>query len=147
MIENIIAQYKEILFFLAEIAASSLELVGIIIIIVGSFRALVRLFQCLVKKLPFHVVIDLGKALSLALEFKMGAEIVKTVIVRDLKELLILGIIIILRAILAVLIHWEITTEEKEEKAHAIAREAARKREEEEEKKKEKEKKTEDDND
>ena len=58
----------------------------------------------------------------------MGAEIVKSVIVRDLEELLILGIIIVLRARLAILIHWEITTEEKEEKAHAIARESARKR-------------------
>ena len=114
MIENIIAQYKEILFFLAEIAASSLELVGIIIIIVGSFRALVRLFQCLVKKLPFHVVIDLGKALSLALEFKMGAEIIKTVVINNLEELAILGVVIIIRALLAFIIHWEIRTEQKE---------------------------------
>ena len=114
MIENIIAQYKEILFFLAEIAASSLELVGIIIIIVGSFRALVRLFQCLVKKLPFHVVIELGKALSLALEFKMGAEIIKTVIIHNLEELAILGVVIIIRALLAFIIHWEIRTEQKE---------------------------------
>lgn len=114
MIESIIAQYKEILFFLAEIAASSLELVGIIIIIVGSFRALVRLFQCLVKKLPFHVVIDLGKALSLALEFKMGAEIIKTVIIHNLEELAILGVVIIIRALLAFIIHWEIRTEQKE---------------------------------
>ena len=30
----------------------------------------------------------------------------------------LLGIIIVLRAILAIIIHWEITTEEKEEKAH-----------------------------
>ena len=61
------------------------------------------------------LMISLGKALALALEFKMGAEIVKTVIVRDLKELAILTIIIALRAVLALLIHWEITSEKKEE--------------------------------
>ena len=49
MLENFIAQYKEILYTLAEIAASSLEFIGIMIIIIGSFRALVRLFNCLVR--------------------------------------------------------------------------------------------------
>ena len=115
IIENIIAGYKDILYAFAEFAASTLELVGIIIIVVGSFRALVRLFNCVMKKQPFHVVIDLGKALSLALEFKMGAEIIKTVIIHNLEELAILGVVIVIRALLAVIIHWEIRIEEKEE--------------------------------
>ena len=112
--ENIIAQYKEGLYILAEFAASSLELVGILIIVIGSFRALVRLAQCMIRKHPFHVVVDLGKALSLALEFKMGAEIIKTVIIHNLEELAILGVVIVIRALLAFIIHWEIRTEEKE---------------------------------
>ena len=99
---------------LAEIAASTLELIGVLIIIVGSFRALVRLAGSLLKKQPFRVVVDLGKALSLALEFKMGAEIIKTVIIHNLEELAILGVVIVIRALLAVLIHWEIRIEEKE---------------------------------
>lgn len=114
MLENIIVQYKEILYILAEFAASSLELVGILIIVIGSFRALIRLLQCLVTKHPFHVVVDLGKALSLALEFKMGAEIIKTVVIHNLEELAILGVVIVIRALLAFIIHWEIRTEEKE---------------------------------
>lgn len=111
--ENFVAQFKEFLHPMAEISAGILEMIGILIIIIGSFRALVRLFQCLIKKQPFHVVIDLGKALSLALEFKMGAEIIKTVIIHNLNELAILGIVIIIRALLAFLIHWEIRLEEK----------------------------------
>ncbi len=114
MLESLVMHYKEFLYPLAEIAACSLELVGILIIIIGSCRALVRLFQCLIKRLPFHVVIDLGKALSLALEFKMGAEIIKTVIIHNLEELAILGVVIVIRALLAFIIHWEIHTEEKE---------------------------------
>jgi uncharacterized membrane protein len=51
--------------------------------------------------------------LALALEFKMGAEIVNTVIIRNLEELLILAIVIALRAVLALLIHWEIKNEER----------------------------------
>ena len=114
MLENLIAQYKDVLYGLAEIAASTLELIGILIIIIGSSRALIRLLKCLIKRQQFHVVVDLGKALSLALEFKMGAEIIKTVIIHNLEELAILGVVILIRALLAFIIHWEIRTEEKE---------------------------------
>ena len=113
--ENFVAQFKEFLHPVAEISAGILEMVGIIIIIVGSFRALIGLIRCIIKRKPFHVVIDLGKALSLALEFKMGAEIIKTVIIHNLEELAILGVVIIIRALLAFIIHWEIRLEEKTE--------------------------------
>ena len=45
----------------------------------------------------------------------MGAEIVNTVIVRNLAELGTLAIVIALRAILSLLIHWEIKNEKKAE--------------------------------
>ena len=51
--------------------------------------------------------------MALALEFKMGAEIIKTVIVHDLTELAVLGIVILIRALLAFLIHWEMKMENK----------------------------------
>ena len=110
---NFIEMFKNILNPIAEISASMLELVGIIIIVIGSARALVKLIRCLIKKQPFHVVIDLGKALALALEFKMGAEIIKTVIIHNLEELAILGVVIVIRALLAFIIHWEMRIEEK----------------------------------
>ena len=70
-------------------------------------------------KLPLvDEVIELGKTLALALEFKMGAEIIKTVIVHDLKELAVLGIVIAIRALLAFLIHWEMKMEKAEEEDH-----------------------------
>lgn len=114
MLENFVLQYKEFLFPVAEITASTLELIGIIIIFIGSFRALFHVVRCLVKKQPLHIVAELGKALALALEFKMGAEIIKTVIIHDLEELAILGVVIVIRALLAFIIHWEIRLEEKE---------------------------------
>jgi uncharacterized membrane protein len=114
MLENFAVLFKDFLFPVAEITASTLELIGIIIIFIGSFRALVRVIGCLIKKQPLNVVVELGKALALALEFKMGAEIIKTVIIHDLEELAILGVVIVIRALLAVIIHWEIRLEEKE---------------------------------
>ena len=49
----------------------------------------------------------------MALEFKMGGELLRTVIVREWNELLILGAIILLRAALTFLIQWEIKIERK----------------------------------
>ena len=105
--------YEAVLHFIAEIAICTLELVGIIIILAGAVKAIIHLFDN--AKHEHNIIVDLGKMLALALEFKMGAEIVKTVIVHDLAELLTLAIVIALRAILSLLIHWEIKNEKKAE--------------------------------
>ena len=120
--EQLIYGYKDVLHFIAEFVVYSLEFVGIVIIVVGSVKALIQICQKVTKKQPTNVMISLGKALSLSLEFKMGAEIINTVIIRDLQELGVLAIVIIIRALLAVLIHWEMKVgrddeeESKEEK-------------------------------
>ena len=114
--ESFLNGYESVLHFVAKFVVHTLELIGISIIIVGSIQAILRAIPVFKKREVPNVIIGLGRALALALEFKMGAEIVNTVIVRDLKELLILGIVIALRAILALLIHWEIKNEEKDEK-------------------------------
>ena len=119
--EQFLNGYEEVLHFIAELAVHTLELIGIFIIIIGSIRVLVQARLAFKKKLPTNIIIALGRSLALALEFKMGAEIVKTVIIHDLKELLVLGIVIALRAVLALLIHWEIKNEKKEEE-HAAER-------------------------
>ena len=108
--------FREILHYIAEITVLALELIGIFIIIIGSIKALAKVVSQLKNKQHVNIMIDLGRALALALEFKMGAEIVNTVIIRDLKELIILAMVIALRAILAILIHWEIKNERNEEK-------------------------------
>jgi uncharacterized membrane protein len=50
----------------------------------------------------------------MGLEFKIGSEILRTVIVREWSEIAIVAGIIALRAALTFLIHWEIKEEEKE---------------------------------
>lgn len=116
MLETFMTHYKDILYFLAEMSAGALEFVGVVIIIVGSFRALLRLIKSFAKKSSFKGEVDLEKSLSLALEFKMGAEIIKTVIIHNLEELAILGVVIVIRALIALLIHWEIHIKEKEKR-------------------------------
>ena len=107
--------YEHILHDIAEVSALTLELIGVLIIIVGSAKSLFSLAKGLIRHRAINIVIELGKTLALALEFKMGAEIIKTVIVHDLTELAVLGIVILIRALLAFLIHWEMKMEKKEE--------------------------------
>ena len=60
-----------------------------------------------------RVQMDLAQGIALSLEFKLGSEVLRTVIVREPSELLILGAVILLRGALTALIHWEIRDEEK----------------------------------
>ena len=113
MFENFIANYELLLRYIAQISICTLELVGIMIIIVGSAKTFYLTIKRIRKKQPVSIVIELGKSHSLALEFKMGAEIINTVIIRDLKELGILAVVIIIRALMAILIHWEVKMEKK----------------------------------
>ena len=105
--------YKMVLHYVAEITVHTLEFIGILIIIIGSIKAIITILSRIRKRQSVNVMVNLGRSLALALEFKMGAEIVNTVIVRELKELGILAIVIALRAILAILIHWEIKNEKR----------------------------------
>ena len=114
MPENILNLYEAVLTFIAKITVHTLEFVGVTIILVGSIKAIIQVLKRIKDKQNTSVIINLGKSLALALEYKMGAEIVNTVIIRDLRELGVLAIIIALRAILALLIHWEIKSEKRD---------------------------------
>lgn len=89
-----------------------LELMGIFIVAEAALVSFGRYLYCLVKRRRIHVKGRLAVGLLLGLEFMMTAEILKTIVIRDTKELLILGGVVILRGILA----FELKQEEKEER-------------------------------
>ena len=84
-----------------------MECVGVVILLVTTAKSI---WGC-IKRDP-HVRLTLAQGIALALEFKLGGEVLRTVIVRERSELIILGAIILLRGALTFLIHWEIKTEE-----------------------------------
>ena len=90
-----------------------LEFMGLIVIAYTGLNA----FRKWTKKDP-HTRLYLAEGLAMALSFKLGGEILRTVVVRDMSEIMQVGAIIILRAALTLLIHWEIKNEEKEIAAH-----------------------------
>lgn len=79
--------------------------------IIGAIKAFYTFILNMITKRNIPIKVELAQSLTLALEFKLGAEILKTVIVRSLDEMYILAAIILLRAILAFVIHWELKSD------------------------------------
>lgn len=84
------------------------ELIGVGIILYSGIGAFLKL----VRKSP-DTKVYLAKGLAMGLEFKIGSEILRTVLVRDWREITVVAGIIALRAALTFLIHWEIKEGEK----------------------------------
>ena len=84
------------------------EFMGVLVIIAAGLRGIYDS----VKRNP-SIRLNLAQGMALGLEFKLGSEILRTVVVRDWKEIGIVAGIIALRAALTFLIHWEIKEEEK----------------------------------
>lgn len=102
---------------LLELAASAaiiiFEFIGVGIIIQSGISS----FGKFLHKSP-DTKIYLAKGLAMGLEFKMGSEILRTVVVREWKEIGLVAGIIALRAALTFLIHWEIKEEERTSPPH-----------------------------
>ncbi len=97
----IIVDYSIILF----------EFVGVIVILIACLHGILDY----IRHSP-DTRLNLAKGMAMGLEFKLGSEILRTVAVREFKEILIVASIIALRALLTFLIHWEIKNEENEKK-------------------------------
>lgn len=94
---------------IVQITTILMELFGICILVITG----VRCFFMWIKD-DDSIRLELAQGIALALEFKMGGEVLRTVIVREWTELGILGATIALRGILTFIIHWEIKNEKKE---------------------------------
>ena len=117
---EIIDVLKEVMHYVIEICSVGLVFAGIVVLVSTAFICFVKW----VRRDRENIRLDLAQGIALALDFKMGGEVLRTVIVREMGELVVLGAIIILRAAMTFLIHWEIVNEKKEMKEAAKARAA-----------------------
>ena len=106
--EEIYQSSEVVLRYIVEFSTLLLELFGICILV---FTA-VKSFVFWIRR-DDSIRLQLAQGIALALEFKLGGEVLRTVVVREWAELGILGAIILLRATLTFLIHWEIKNEKK----------------------------------
>ncbi len=100
---------ESILFYIVQVCTMLMEFFGVCILVYTAVRCFIHWVR--------HregIRLKLAKGIALALEFKLGGEVLRTVVVREWAELGILGAIIVLRGLLTFLIHWEIKNEQKE---------------------------------
>ncbi len=95
---------------------SVLEIIGIIIVFWSGIYGFWQYFQNTFMKKNHDLQTNLANGLAMGLEFKMAAEILRTVLIQNLKELYMLGAVILLRALLSLLIHYEIKHPKKDKK-------------------------------
>lgn len=93
------------------IIVTIMEAMGVFIITFGSVKAFAKYTMRLFDFSDDSIKLEFAKALALGLEFKLGAEILKTLMIRTIDELVILASIVILRVVLTYVIQWEIKSD------------------------------------
>jgi len=87
-----------------------LEMVGVVIVVAYAFRALVAVFASTHK--CKHL---LSEGITTALSFLLGGEVLKTIVAPDWKDIGMTCAILLMRAAVTVLLHWESKHENPEE--------------------------------
>lgn len=104
-----------------------LELMGVFIVAVGAASSFYKYLRSGFHSDDGQLKLSFAETLALALEFKMGGEILKTVITRTIDEMYVLAAIIVLRALLTFVIHWEIKFDTDQHKQNHLADQAEKK--------------------
>lgn len=114
--DTIVTFLEDVVKYTAEIGIRLVELAGIMVLLITAVQGVIQYFRH-----DSNVRLKLAEGIALALEFKLGGEVLRTVLARDWNELAILGAVIVLRGALTVLLHWEIKNEKREHE-HVLAK-------------------------
>ena len=114
--DTIVTFLEDVVKYTAEIGIRLVELAGIMVLLITAVQGIIQYFRH-----DSSVRLKLAECIALALEFKLGGEVLRTVLARDWNELAILGAVILLRGALTVLLHWEIKNEKREHE-HVLAK-------------------------
>ncbi|WP_276903416.1 DUF1622 domain-containing protein [Faecalibaculum rodentium] len=108
-IEEITEAFKEVVSHVAEISVNFMELLSICIIV---FTTFVAFFKLLHHEKSARVYLLHGQ--SIGLTFKLGSEILRTITVRNMDEIMQIAMLILIKAAMTWLIHWELTDTDEE---------------------------------
>lgn len=108
--DNFVHTMEIALTYIVEICTILMELFGIVVLVFTAIKCFVQW----IRRDSTHLRLNLAQGIALSLEFKMGSEVLRTVVVREWEELGILGAVILLRGLLTFLIHWEIKNEKSD---------------------------------
>ena len=101
---------EQILHYIINYGILLFEYVGVIVLIIDGIQGIIAY----IKRDP-GMRLNLAQGMATALSFKLGGEILRTVIVQTFQEIAIVACIILLRSALTFLIHWEIKHMEQTE--------------------------------
>ncbi len=96
--------------YLPELVAF-IEIIGIIIVVIGFLGCFFKYLTSLMKHTNYNLVIDLSNVFAVGLQVLMGAEILKSVLIPSLTEVLVLFGIVAIRMMLSLLLHYEMKAE------------------------------------
>ncbi|MFC1600308.1 DUF1622 domain-containing protein [Patescibacteria group bacterium] len=97
-----------------EFIVTSLEIVGIAIILLGVLRTIYMFGWCVFKRIRISTVMteirmDLSNYLVLSLEVIIGRDIIETFLSPSINDIIILVALVLLRTLLAFFLNYEIT--------------------------------------
>lgn len=85
-----------------------LESIGILIIGYSSIMVFIRYCRLRFQEPDSELKLQLAQGMTLGLEFLLAGEILKTIVARDIYELIAVGGLVIIRSLITLLLHWEI---------------------------------------
>ncbi len=80
-----------------------LEVIGVMVLLIGALRA-AHAYAVQHKR---RMQLDFASAMSVGLQFLLCGEIISTLVARDWKNILVIGVIMVIRAAVGFLLHWE----------------------------------------
>ncbi|MBQ6231892.1 MAG: DUF1622 domain-containing protein [Clostridia bacterium] len=111
--ENIYESLEHVFTIVVQFSILLMELIGVVIII----WTVVQCIHCMISKKNRNLRLLLAHGIAFALEFKLGGEVLRTILARDFKEIGMIACVIALRAALTFLLHWEVREEHEEDEA------------------------------
>lgn len=112
-------ELEKIIKVIVPYAYHSLELIGIFIICVGAIKSFYEYIKTIKNPNKNKIKMDFAEAVALALDYKLASEIIKTVIIKSMSELYVLGAVVALRVVLTVVIQWEINQGENKKQGQS----------------------------
>lgn len=121
---QIAAAMHHFLDHLVHILMVGLEILGAVVIAYGAIVIFVRFLTLKYATPCTDMRIRFARTISLGLEFYLAAEIFKTVMIKEPADLISVAVIVVLRTVMAVVVHWEMkhdmeTLKEEQELEHA----------------------------
>ena len=109
--ENIYESLEHVFTIVVQFSILLMELIGVVIII----WTVIQCIHCMISKKNRNLRLLLAHGIAFALEFKLGGEVLRTILARDFKEIGMIACVIALRAALTFLLHWEVREEHEED--------------------------------